>query len=278
MTLYAHWRAVDTADYKVVIWKQKVTDDKNAADSEKHYDFYSYTLMENAHTDSVVLDLPAYQAERFERQSGTDFDCFHYSRTEVVVDGTAYDGRTQKNQCVVAPDGSTVVNVYYDRELMRIRFKYSNNNIVEFTGLYEQTFAQNGYKWSDVPPTSGYLWHDSNSFQTLLDAFTEKTSPYVLSLEAASTNCTIYHYKQGLNGKYSTNDRYSARASNGNFTFSNKFLGFTVTSYRIGNSGFNENGGSSDASEGKTADLSSTSPLHVYHERKKFELTLWITA
>ncbi|MBQ1943578.1 MAG: hypothetical protein II346_01065, partial [Ruminococcus sp.] len=230
--------------------------------------FYSYTLMENAHTDSVVLDLPEYLTEDFESQSGTDFDCFHYSRTEVVVNGTAYDGRTQKNQCVVAPDGSTVVNVYYDRELMRIRFKYSNNNIVEFTGLYEQTFAQNGYKWSDVPPTSGYLWHDSNSFQTLLDAFTEKTSPYVLSLEAASTNCTIYHYKQGLNGKYSTNDRYSARASNGNFTFSNKFLGFTVTSYRIGNSGFNENGGSSDAHEGKTADLSSTSPLHVYHERK----------
>ncbi len=130
--------------------------------------------MENAHTGDVVLDLPAYQAERFERQSGTDFDCFHYSRTEVVVNGTAYDGRTQKNQCVVAPDGSTVVNVYYDRELMRIRFKYSNNNIVEFTGLYEQTFAQNGYKWSDVPPTSGYLWHDSNSFQTLLDAFTQK--------------------------------------------------------------------------------------------------------
>ena len=158
----------------MVIWKQKVTDDKNAADSEKHYDFYSYTLMENAHTDSVVLDLPEYLTEDFERQSGTDFDCFHYSRTEVVCGGTAYDGRTQKNQCVVAPDGSTVVNVYYDRELMRIRFKYSNNNIVEFTGLYEQTFAQNGYKWSDVPPTSGYLWHDSNSFQTLLDAFTQK--------------------------------------------------------------------------------------------------------
>ncbi len=273
MTLYAHWRAVDTADYKVVIWKQKVTDDKNAADSEKHYDFYSYTLMENAHTDSVVLDLPEYLTEDFESQSGTDFDCFHYSRTEVVCGGTAYDGRTQKNQCVVAPDGSTVVNVYYDRELMRIRFKYSNNNIVEFTGLYEQTFAQNGYKWSDVPPTSGYLWHDSNSFQTLLDAFTEKTSPYVLSLEAASTNCTIYHYKQGLNGKYSTNDRYSARASNGNFTFSNKFLGFTVTSYRIGNSGFNENGGSSDASEGKYVSLARNSQLHVYHERKKFDLT-----
>ena len=64
--------------------------------------------MENAHTDSVVLDLPEYLTEDFESQSGTDFDCFHYSRTEVVCGGTAYDGRTQKNQCVVAPDGSTV--------------------------------------------------------------------------------------------------------------------------------------------------------------------------
>ena len=85
--------------------------------------------MEDAPTDSVVLDLPTYQAKRFENQSGTDFDCFHYSRTEVVVNGTAYDGRTQKNQGVVAPDGSTVVNVYYDRDLMTIRFKYSNRTV-----------------------------------------------------------------------------------------------------------------------------------------------------
>lgn len=85
--------------------------------------------MENAHTDSVVLDLPEYLTEDFESQSGTDFDCFHYSRTEVVCGGTAYDGRTQKNQGVVAPDGSTVVNVYYDRDLMTIRFKYSNRTV-----------------------------------------------------------------------------------------------------------------------------------------------------
>ena len=88
--------------------------------------------MEGAHTGDVVLNLQAYKNKRFDKlaQDGNaDFDCFHYSRTEVVCGGTAYDGRTQKNQCVVAPDGSTVVNVYYDRDLMTIRFKYSNRTV-----------------------------------------------------------------------------------------------------------------------------------------------------
>ena len=49
---------VDTADYKVVVWKQKVTDSKTAEDSEKQYDYYDYRIMENFETGSIILDSP----------------------------------------------------------------------------------------------------------------------------------------------------------------------------------------------------------------------------
>lgn len=266
MTLYAHWRKVNTADYKVVIWKQKVTDDKNATDANKHYDYYSYTLMTGADTESVVLDLPAYQAKHFEALGGTDFECFHYSRTEVVVNGVAYDSITQHDQCGVAPDDSTVVNVYYDRDLMTIRFDYSSRPDVEFTGLYEQTFAQNGYSWDTV---SNVQWKAGTTTQTLLDAFTKKDNPYVLKQNGTPGTSIIYHYKQGLDGKYSTDDRYTAYGSGGTFNFTNKFHGFTVRSYT--KKTFDENGGTV-IQPGGSLD-SPGSPLHVYHERKKFTLT-----
>lgn len=363
MTLYAHWRAVNTADYKVVIWKQKVTDDKNATDANKHYDYYDYTLMEGAASGSVILDLASYQAKGFENLANSgnpNFDCFHYNRTEVVVDGVAYDGSTQREQGVVAPNGSTVVNVYYDRNLMTIRFDYGNNytadpngdyirvssnyysigdyrsiiesngqisylsssnggapyngtiyyksdnsyyqltgdpdrettyyyksgskyyslrwndytgtrykkNDVIFTGLYEQTFAQNGYQWSDV---SDVKWLDGSTTQTLLDGFVDKRNPYVLTANGASGTSIIYHYKQGLDGKYSIDDRVIAYGSGGtSFKFTNKFRGFTVSSYKTGSNGFNQNGGTS-VSVDQSASVSY--PLHVYHSRNSFKLT-----
>ena len=363
MTLYAHWRAVNTADYKVVIWKQKVTDDKNATDANKHYDYYDYTLMEGAASGSVILDLASYQAKGFENlanSGNSDFECFHYNRTEVVVDGVAYDGSTQREQGVVAPNGSTVVNVYYDRDLMTIRFDYGNNytsdpngdyirvssnyysisdyrsiiesngqisylsssnggapyngtiyyksgnsyyqltgdpdpdttyyyksgsryyslrwndytgtrykkNDVIFTGLYEQTFAQNGYQWSDV---SDVKWLDGSTTQTLLDGFVDKRNPYVLTANGASGTSIIYHYKQGPDGKYSIDDRVIAYGSGGtSFKFTNKFRGFTVSSYKTGSNGFDQNGGTS-ISVDQSASVSY--PLHVYHSRNSFKLT-----
>lgn len=136
MTLYAKWRPVNSADYKVVIWKQKVSDSKNATDAEKTYDYHSYVLMEDQPSGSVILDSQAYQNQKFEDMKNSPdaterakFDCFHYSRTEVVVNGNTYNGDipSQRVKGVVAPDSSTVVNVYYDRDLMAINFYYTND-------------------------------------------------------------------------------------------------------------------------------------------------------
>ena len=38
-TLYAKWTPNEQANYTIIIWKQNVNDNKNAADSAKTYDF-----------------------------------------------------------------------------------------------------------------------------------------------------------------------------------------------------------------------------------------------
>lgn len=373
LTLYAKWRPANTADYKVVLWKQRVTDDKNAADSAKTYDYESYTLMENEASGTKILNSIRYQEERFEQQS---FEGFHYSRTEVVVGKNAYTGDEAKEEGVVSSDGSTVVNVYYDRDLMTVQFDfngysqytpdpngsyvlingtyYNINNYdsitttngsvyyltqsgstapysgtiyyrsgktyrtatspiynqpyyyyyrsgfsgnysqltwntytgerysvdsaqtLTWTGLYQQSFEQNGYSWDDV---SSYVWQGVESdgttrTQTMLVGFTQKNTPYVLTATNTNPTYQIIHCKQMLNGAYSNTDTayyntaYS-RNSSSNFTFSNKFDGFTVAKYSRSFS--SSASGATDIKEDQTVNISL--PFYVYHTRNTYPLT-----
>ena len=125
ITLYAKWTASDIASYKVIIWKQKVDDDKYAAPENRKYDYYkSYTfnyqsgqdiVTENAHEN--YLDLAG---------SG-DFKHFTLGRY------------TQKIN--VNPQGTSVINIYYDREIMNIEF-YLNGAGTTYTETTSNTGTQ----------------------------------------------------------------------------------------------------------------------------------------
>lgn len=556
MTLYAKWRPLNAADYKVVVWMQDVTDDKDATDDQKTYDYYTYKLMEDYPSNTIVLDSEDYQALGFENLKNStdttiqnDFYGFHYSRTEVVVNGVAYDGSIPEERVkgLIMPDSSTVVNVYYDRDLTLVNFHYSsttglptgaksdtylytgttetsgtqygydeqtdqfvaltriqtdesyytyrydyvpsendnetmygvvngeyvlltqvpiygqwnreytytpvsnnnntqygivnnsfvtltrsgtfitgyrwtynntnysgtrytrssndhsaysgtryvfqNNTLVESTnetdpqygkngntiysltpavtgyyytyngaqydgarytrtqsqttdvqyngvryeksngtftetesesgtlygirngvyeelakktethyswtmsgqeytgvrctrerdttynyrltwvGLYGQTFGQNDYDWSTVNNVSWQAKKETgtgNITQTLLDGFTEKANPYTLKENGTPGSYTIYHYKQGLDGKYSTSARYEAHSNGGTFNFSNKFDDFTVTSY---SSSYDPDAaGATPVPASNQASL--PNPAHIYHTRNKHDLTL----
>ena len=148
LTLYAKWRAVDHADYKIVVWKQDVTDSKTATDSQKTYDYYDYMMMENANTGDIILDSAEFNAlgwenltESSDPEVAAEFNFFHYSRTIVEVGGRSYNGAipAERVEGIVSPDSSTVVNIYYDRDLMAINFYYSNGNLGGTSGAYTYT-------------------------------------------------------------------------------------------------------------------------------------------
>ena len=160
-TLYAHWNA-GTANVTVVYWRENVTDDKSVWEDTtgktKSYEYYSqanYTATvgtEFAFSENIILDL-----------------------------GRGYTTNTIKSDASVEvqPDGSSVLNVYIDRDLVRYLFYYGGTvgtnpgfgnevyttykedcegTMLVMTGLQGQAISMYGYTFPNVGDYEGYVW------------------------------------------------------------------------------------------------------------------------
>lgn len=173
-TLYGMWVPNNEASYSVIIWRQKVSDDKNAADSAKTYDYVtSYT------TTGVTGTEPT--ASEDEEHEGGDYAGFHYAHTE-------------SSTTTIQPDGSTVVNVYYDRDLMTINFYYQRNHAPEGAG---------GDNWVYTPTTdnSGTQYGvDESGNYVQLTSGTEYDTTYDYVWRGTTNRYTGTFYTQVGNG------------------------------------------------------------------------------
>ncbi len=267
-TVYAVWEAKADTQYTVIYWKQSVNDKKDAADSQKTYDYAESTTRTGT---SGQMASPSY-ADRNKGYTG-----FHYNSSKSVA-------------VTINGDGSTILNVYYDRNTLTIDFYKESwdwrtgwtwTKDETFTGLYGQTLAQNGYTWP-----SEYNWYNSsnssNSHQlTFLDAFifdtlTEYGSSTSISLYRydRSGSVAINHYKQNLDGSYSYNAPTNSTWTNGGtFYFSNKYNGFTINSYYVGRNT------PTDSSNWKTASAGGNtryrSNLYIRYTRNSYPLSFY---
>ena len=136
-TVYAHW-AASTANYTVVIWRQSIDDDKDAADAQKTYDYETYYTA-SANTGTTITSTLVASARVTENGSTSTVDCtaldyegFHYSTK-------MWDSADE----AIAADGSTIINVYYDRDLITMNFTgigneylYTASNSTNQNGMY----------------------------------------------------------------------------------------------------------------------------------------------
>ena len=149
VTLYASWIANSSASYRVIVWQQRVTDAKDAADADKKYFYVTHytspvVSATTRITESMITsfrgtraDGTSISSENLTTLSGKpeanvaneDFTGFHYARF-------ACEDQT------VAPDGSTVINLYYDRDLITLRFCLYDSNQTETT--YSRTTSTSG--------------------------------------------------------------------------------------------------------------------------------------
>ncbi|HHT15921.1 MAG TPA: InlB B-repeat-containing protein, partial [Clostridiales bacterium] len=256
VTLYAVWTAKTNTPYTVVFWKQSVNDDKNAADDVKTYD-YAESVARTAATGATVSPTTA--------DGNKNYQGFHYNSaksTSVTVKG----------------DGTTILNVYYDRNLLTIDFyRYQSSGwggswIIDqtMTGLYGQTLAKNGYTWP-----SEYRWRaqkNSGNTLTFLDSFIFDDLPDYGSKthikvyrQSLSGTAQIIHYKQALDGTWVVAN--TIQTNSGTFNFSNKYTGFTVTHYRA------DNGNWRSTSPGGSANYSNK--LEVRHTRNSYNLAFY---
>ncbi len=118
--LYAHWAPGDS-QYTVLIWKQKGTDDWDAA--EKSYDL-AESFSVPAVTDSTASVSDRYKelAEKNSINCRSEYQGFSY--------------RDCSGDKTVTGDGKTVLDVYYDRNVHTFTFKSEDAVIHTVKGLY----------------------------------------------------------------------------------------------------------------------------------------------
>ena len=164
LTVGARWDIVSTTSIRVIIWKQKVTDNKNTVKTPadllawlaedrtrkaedypyavKEYDYEIFYTNANASTANAP-DLTRFSGSYLDANGDshdvtnlnlttlgtntpnylTGFTGFHYSTNDAAIVGKPN------------PDGTSVYNVYYDRNLLTI--KWQNGNSAQTVDGYE---------------------------------------------------------------------------------------------------------------------------------------------
>ena len=161
LEFYAYWIPNQTTTYKVVIWKQKVTDAVDA--TTKTYDYYTYFERDFDYVsngNSYIVSTTAADRNYATTNPNGDFTGFHLG---------SYDAATEVNT-----QGSTVLNVYYDRITYNVKFIFARrqlNNGVETGNFYVPTLngsfsRPNTLTWlAYCTQGSGLRWDNSNTTQ-----------------------------------------------------------------------------------------------------------------
>lgn len=221
ITLYAVWTPVQT-NYSVIFWKQSINDSKYANDNLKTYDYAGETVVRQDITGATAFPT---SADKNKAYTG-----FHYNNTKTV-------------SVVVKGDGSTVLNVYYDRNPMTLEFQTRNGTTIQtMTGLYGQSLAQNAYSFPEGYNWQEYYYGSLYSRVTFLDAFifdnlraysVDYTKDYLIlrRISDETGNYYVRHYKQNLNGTYPATANNTNITNSSTFNMTNKYVGFTVAYY-----------------------------------------------
>ena len=184
MTLKAHWNAAQVS-YTINYWQQKVTDDKNATDAQKTYEYV--------------------EAETKKETTGAKISATNSKKYK----GFTYNANNSSKDVEISGDGTTIINVYYDRVLCTVNFY-----------AYESTGWFGGGSWNIIKTETGLyganlpegVW-DSSSYWTvkksggtgciLLTSFDFETAGYADNQDNVTENgviTTCNFYRQGKSG------------------------------------------------------------------------------
>ena len=276
ITLKAHWSAIEVS-YTVNYWQQKVTDDKNATEAQKTYEYVS--------------------AETKKATTGTKISA---SNTK-SYNGFTYNANNSSKDVEIAGDGTTIINVYYDRVLCTVNFyEVTSRGLTKVktaTGLYEASLPK------DTWDTSTYAWYSSYSYGwgysvagsgcILLTSFDFKTAGYENNKENKKSNgivteCNFYgtkarreyevrYYNQQADGSYKLVQ--TVNTSDGTLTVHEKFIGYDLYKLVKGNvngesSGYWDRNGSS-VKDGDQYEYNRSGIINIASKLKTYSLSYY---
>ena len=274
-TLYAYWIENEKTAYTVIFWKQKATDKANDQ-QEKHYDYAGsetrYTSTGNTVSvqDSDIKDTGDPNKGELNVKDGS----FKYFGFQYNAEKTNEDNQGK----TAAADGSTILNVYFDRIIITLNFQYSDSRGLQtHKGLWGSNLD---FEWdSDV------LWEVSSEngkggITTFLTTYDMRNGDATKSLilnrtwkESARTDrVTVIHYTEDLDGKYQ--ERLQATGTTSSTALRDKFEGFSYKEYQVDGDGWREKNDDNnpETSDLETGVLASGSTLEIRHKRNSYSL------
>ena len=168
-TVTAHWKANTKTEYTVIHWQENANDNEySSKDIEKK------TGATNSTTNAKAKSYPGFTAQTIEQKT-------------------------------IAGDGSTIVNIYYKRNVYMVKF-YSNYGRKEYTDL--RITAKYGANISDKWPTyngssTWYIGKNSNTSQVNIDTMPLNGAKFYGPMTGYGSE-TAYYYVEVLPGETGT--------------------------------------------------------------------------
>jgi uncharacterized repeat protein (TIGR02543 family) len=233
-TLYAVWKPAATT-YTVIFWEQSSSDSKDAKDAEKTYEY----LKSETRNGTTGEEVTATETDQ-KKSAVNDGVGFHFNKADTIT---------------LKGDGSSILNIYFDRDLFIYEF-YQNYNITydysgyprfsgfsnlinSISGLYGATMEQSGATW----PT-GYVWDCQNNFTyPYIDAFlpvkefTYKGDSATIKFGRARGYYPLRYYREAVTGGGYTEElapeEFTVGYDFAGWNFENVYSGFKVSKFRV---------------------------------------------
>lgn len=225
-TVYAKWNGASTT-YTIIVKVQstsdsaKITSSSNLVHNAKTYDFWKAYTITNVQTGGTATVSNTY------KQLANQIDSSGYITYETCDPDTT-----------IAGDGSTVLYVYYQRQVMTITWRRSTSSSGSISetwyGLYGASFEESGKTYLD--PGAGYLWRSRSMVLTFKDSFMD-FNPAGTTLNLYLTSVyesayQVYFYTENLDGTWKLDQQFDFSPYNyDSFTFNEKYSAFSVYQY-----------------------------------------------
>lgn len=139
INIKAVWEEEKVANYTIEYYLQKVSDRPYLSNNEKTYDFYSSEVFSGKVGTKPILSFKD-SSELFNEEASY----FEYNKINT---------ENGLNNTIIKSDGSTIVKVYFDREVITINFMYDNEpNSEEIANRAAKEYGGvvgSGYKFMD---------------------------------------------------------------------------------------------------------------------------------
>ena len=255
ITLYSKWEA-SAATYTIQFWKESL---------DGGYDFAG-KIVENANTGDTAVIADEYKSYGNTKAGVSDFTGFAYDADKTDAEYVDLKYKT------VSGDGSTVLNVYYKRNTITIRFHYGTltksgwyytfdeERVGTYFGKYEQPLDN----WPEGSFTElnkygdGYYTKGSGiSFLTSYKLPDNKATEIDYYQEEEGTGSDVFFYLEQADGSYTLAKDYETDAEA--FYITDKYAGYQAHHYSTKRHNRNnwrqqQNVGNPD-SEGSYADI-----------------------